>query len=124
MEKRKILYVDDEKINLLLFEANLEKKYTVLTAEDGISALEILSENKDIEIVISDMRMPNMNGIEFIQCATELYPTISYYILTGYDITDEIQKALNKGLIRRYFSKPFRINEIISEIDTVLTAER
>ena len=55
MEKRKILYVDDEEINLLLFEANLEKKYTVLTAEDGISALEILSENKDIEIVISDM---------------------------------------------------------------------
>ncbi len=110
--KPKILYVDDEFLNLQLFEINLRTKYHVLTAESATKGLEILDNNKDIVVVISDMKMPIMNGLEFIAIAKEKYPSISYYILTGYDITDEIQEALNKGLILKYFRKPFDINEI------------
>lgn len=120
MFQSKILYVDDEVINLKLFEAILEKKYPILTAENGVSGLEVLVKNKDVKIVISDMKMPNMNGIEFIKQAIKIAPHIDFYILTGFEITDQIQEALDTGLIRKYFRKPFNLNEISSEIDRVL----
>lgn len=121
MNRPKILYVDDEPINLMLFEANLEKKYHVLTAVNGTDGLEMISRNNDIRVVISDMRMPVMNGIEFVKKARQSFETICcYYILTGYDVSDEIQHAIDTGLIRRYFSKPFNINEISSEIEKVI----
>lgn len=116
MNKPTILYVDDEIINLELFQANLESNYNVLLAEDGEQGLKILETQSDIRIVISDMRMPNMTGIEFISKAKALYPSISYYIFTGYDITTEIRDAINNGLIVKYFRKPFNINEIDLEI--------
>jgi two-component system, response regulator, stage 0 sporulation protein F len=120
MHNPKILYVDDESINLMLFEANFENKYKVLTAENGMSGLEILSEKKDVKVVISDMRMPSMNGIEFIKKAMKIAPQADYYILTGFEITGEIQEAIDEGIVRKYFKKPFNIPEITCEIDQVL----
>jgi len=111
-EKPKILYVDDEEINLLLFEINFQKKYQVITALDGLKGLEILEANPEILIVISDMRMPKLNGIEFIKLAKEKHPDKHYYILTGFEITEEIQSALKSGLILKYFQKPFNMKEI------------
>jgi two-component system, response regulator, stage 0 sporulation protein F len=123
MEKSKILYVDDEPVNLMLLKAHLEKKYDILTAGDGPTGLDVVSEHHDIKIVISDMRMPHMNGIEFVREAVKHAPQIRYYILTGFDVSPEIQQALDSGLISRYFSKPFRAGEIISEFDNVLAEE-
>lgn len=117
MEKKvKILYVDDEPVNLMLFEINFSNDYTILTAESGFSGLEILAQNLDTLIIVSDMKMPRMNGIEFIKIAKEKYPDKKFYILTGYEITSEIQEALDSGLILKYFSKPFNIKEIDIEI--------
>lgn len=109
--KTKILYVDDEPINLELFKINFEKKFEVFIANDAFQGLELLEKEKDILVVISDMKMPKMNGIEFIKKAKELYPDKKYYILTGYEINAEIQDALNSGLILRYFSKPFNVKK-------------
>ncbi|MBE9466909.1 MAG: response regulator [Bacteroidetes bacterium] len=120
MKKPKILYVDDEFINLKLFEANFENMYNVLTAQDGFKALDIISNNNDINVVFSDMKMPNMNGLEFIKKARKLLQQINYYILTGFDITDEIQEALDNGLIQKYFSKPFKIDELMYEIESAI----
>lgn len=119
MEKKTILYVDDESLNLLLFKMNFEKQYTVITCESGKEGLEVLRTNKDIKVVISDMKMPQMNGTEFIASAKELAAHLNYYILTGFEISDEIQHALDKGLIRRYFQKPFNVKEITQEIEEV-----
>lgn len=119
--KAKILYVDDEAINLQLFEINFRKKYNVLTAADGINGLEILDQHQDITIVVSDMRMPKMNGMEFIKQAKAKYPDKHYFILTGFEITEEIQNALQDGLILKYFRKPFNITEIDSAIQDALT---
>ena len=110
--KPKILYVDDEFINLQLFKINFDNKYEVFTAENGITGLEVLDNNPDIIVVISDMKMPLMNGIEFIKKAKEKYSHIRFYILTGFQITEEIQEALNSKLILKYFSKPFNFNKI------------
>lgn len=122
-EKTTILYVDDEVINLQLFEINFRRKFHVLTAQSGTEGLEILESNPSISIVISDMQMPEMNGIEFIRKASESYPLISFFILTGYDITNEIEDALKEELIYKYFNKPFNIREIESSIEMAIQTE-
>jgi response regulator RpfG family c-di-GMP phosphodiesterase len=119
-DKVKILYVDDEEINLELFKYNFMEKYEVLTCCCGSNGLECLKKNKDVKIVISDMRMPNMNGLEFIQKAKELYNDKKFYILTGFDITPEIQNALDTNLILGYFRKPFNIKQIEKAIDKAI----
>lgn len=119
--KPKILYVDDEPINLMLFEANLDRKYEVLTAENGKTALEIVAAHPDIKVVFSDMKMPYMNGIDFIKEASKILKGSLFYILTGFEITDEIQDSLDSGLIRKYYGKPFNLREISNEIEGVLS---
>jgi response regulator RpfG family c-di-GMP phosphodiesterase len=113
----KVLYVDDEPINLQLFQLNFKKKYEVFTALSGPEGLRCLETNSNIKVVISDMKMPEMNGIQFISKAKNNFPEITYFILTGYDINAEIAEALESGLIHKYFSKPFNIKEIDSSIE-------
>jgi len=120
MNKEKILYVDDEQLNLTLFGINFKKKYDVITAISGKQALDFLENNADINIVISDMKMPQMTGLEFINIAKKKYPNTSFYILTGFDITNEISEALNNKLINKYFQKPFNYKEIDNAIQKIL----
>ncbi|MEO9483607.1 MAG: response regulator [Ekhidna sp.] len=116
-----ILYVDDEDINLFLFKTNFESNYPVFTASSGAEALQVLKENEDkIIVVISDMRMPVMNGVEFITRAKELYNNIIYFILTGYESNKEIEEALQKKVIQQWFSKPFDMQKIDEAIKNSL----
>jgi two-component system response regulator (stage 0 sporulation protein F) len=111
-EKIKLLYVDDEPINLYIFEIYFRKKYEVITGTSGFEGLAQLKAHRDIRIVISDMNMPGMNGLEFVRMAKEEFSDIAFYILTGYDITEEIKNALDKRLIDKYFRKPLNAKEI------------
>jgi len=115
-----LLYVDDEHINRVLFEINFSRKYNVIIAESGPEGLEKLRGNTDIIVVVSDMKMPDMNGIEFIQKARETYSNIAYFILTGFDINDEISAALNEKVILEYFRKPFNMKEIDAAIEKAI----
>jgi CheY-like chemotaxis protein len=110
-DKISLLYVDDESINLKLFELNFKSKFRVVTALSGDEGLETLNNDPNISVVISDMRMPKMDGLEFITKAKQSFPNIVCYILTGYDITDEINDALSKRLIT-------------STLESLLTSER
>ena len=112
----KVLYIDDEPINLLIFKTLFEKKYEVITGLSGLDGLELLKKHDDIPVVISDMQMPEMDGIEFIEKARQLYPNIKFSILTGYDITPKIKKALEGEVICNYFEKPFNFTDIDSKI--------
>lgn len=111
-----ILYVDDEPTNLMLFELIFRKSFNVVLAESGYQGLEILQKKPDIKITISDMKMPGMNGIQFIEKAKQQFPDIVFYILTGYEITPEIRDSMQKGLIERFFQKPFNMQEISNSI--------
>ena len=122
MEKLKILYVDDEPSNLYLFDIILNGKYQVLTAECGKDGLEVLAGHPDISVVVSDMKMPGMDGIEFIRALKELHPHMRCFILTGYEITPEIEQAMKTGLILQHLSKPMNMNEIASIIDEAINA--
>jgi len=115
--KSKLLYVDDEPLNLYIFEVNFGKKFNVITGLSGFEGLDQLKAHPEIEIVVSDMSMPGMNGLEFIRKAKEEYPNISFFILTGYDITEDIQEALDDNLINRYFRKPLNAVEIAMSIE-------
>ncbi|MDY0201117.1 MAG: response regulator [Bacteroidales bacterium] len=116
-----VLYVDDEPINLKLFELNFQRTFNVTTALSGFEGLEILKNNQQISIVVSDMRMPEMDGLEFIGKAKERFPNIIFYLLTGYDITEEISEALDNRLIAKYFRKPSNNKEIESTITNALS---
>ena len=109
--KHKILYVDDEPINLMLFQTMFKSIYDVLIASSGAEGLDLLQKH-NVEVVLSDMRMPNMTGLEFIGKAKARYPGIIFFILTGYEITPEIREALNTKLIDKYFQKPFDMKEL------------
>lgn len=115
-----LLYVDDEPLNLMLFKANFKNKFNVITADSGYKGLELLNKNPNTSVVISDMKMPGINGLEFIRLAKKDFPNISFYILTGFDITDEISQAIEEGIIHKYFRKPFDIKEIETTILDVL----
>lgn len=115
-----ILYVDDEEFNLFLFEKSFETKYEILTAKSGEEGLKKLDDYAHkIIVVISDMRMPKMNGIEFITKAKEQYSNIIYFILTGFGFDERIETALKEKLIHKFFQKPYdtkEIEEAISEV--------
>lgn len=115
-----ILYVDDETINLQIFEINFRKKYKVITAISGEEGLAKLEDNNEILVVVSDMKMPGMNGIEFIRTAKEKFDHIVYFILTGFDITEEISVALKENTIQKYFRKPFNMLEISESIEEAI----
>ncbi len=71
-------------------------------------------------VVISDMKMPKMDGLNFIKKAKEIYQDKKFCILTGLEINSDIQQALDSGLILKYFSKPFNIQEIDTMLSSVL----
>lgn len=108
----KILYIDDEKINVELFEIIFSEKFNVFTGYCGEDGLSILENNPDIDVIISDMKMPGMSGIEFIDRAKKKFNTKRYFLLTGYGINQEIKSALDKGLIHKCFTKPMNKIEI------------
>ncbi|MFC2151618.1 response regulator [Bacteroidota bacterium] len=115
-----LLYVDDEELNLTVFKLSFRSKFNILTAESGAEGLKVLDENPQIKVVISDMKMPGMNGIEFIKLAKKDYPNVCFYILTAFEITEEIKNALKEGLINKYFRKPFNMKDIETSVKEIL----
>ncbi len=122
MEAKKIniLYVDDEVNNLVSFKATFRLKYKVLTAASGSDALEVLAKN-DIDIVITDQRMPNMTGVEFLEQVMALKPDLMRILLTGYTDVGALIDAVNKGKIFHYLSKPWSEEELDSTIQRAYT---
>lgn len=118
-EKTKIIYVDDEEINVMLFQINFSVNHEVYTGNSGYQGLELIEQHPDVKVIISDMNMPEMNGIEFIKKAKEKYPDKKFYILTGFETTVEIENSLKSGLIQKYFRKPFDMHEIENTINEI-----
>ena len=118
-----ILYIDDEDINLFLFARTFSSTYKVITASSGEQGLMRLEESShEIIVVITDMRMPGMYGIQFIRKAKEKFHNIAYYVLTAFNYNEEINKALEEKLIDKFFTKPFDFEVIKAEVARV--AER
>ncbi|MBN8669845.1 MAG: response regulator [Chitinophagales bacterium] len=109
--KINILYVDDEQNNLVSFKATFRIKYNVHTAISGEEAIKILRANP-IDIIITDQRMPNMTGVEFLESILEEYPDPMRVLLTGYADLNAVIDAVNKGKIFHYLTKPWNEEEL------------
>jgi response regulator RpfG family c-di-GMP phosphodiesterase len=110
-DKITILYVDDEENNLFSFKAAFRIKYQVLTAISGDEALKLLS-TKQIHVIITDQRMPEMTGVEFLEKVLEKYPDPMRLLLTGYADMEAVVDAVNKGKIFHYLAKPWNEEEL------------
>ncbi len=111
-EKSSLLYVDDDEPNLFIFRALFMRRFNVLTASSPQEGLEILEANPDVKIVFSDLKMPKMDGMEFISAAREKHPGMSYVLVTGSDMSNELDDAMEKGLIDDCIHKPFEATAV------------
>jgi GAF domain-containing protein/class 3 adenylate cyclase len=110
--KPKILVVDDEPDNLDLLYRTFYRDYKVLRANSGPAALDILAQEGDISVIISDQRMPMMSGTEFLSLTATQYPDIIRIILTGYTDVEDLVDAINAGKVFKYVTKPWESEEL------------
>ncbi|MEH6347097.1 MAG: response regulator [Bermanella sp.] len=107
MKNKTVLFVDDE-ISILNTLKRLlrNEEYQLLTASSAEEGLELL-DSKKVDIVISDMRMPNIDGAEFLEKVKSKHPDIGRMIMSGFADLESVVKAINKGDINQFISKPW-----------------
>jgi adenylate cyclase len=110
--KPKILVVDDEPDNLDLLYRTFYRDYKVLRASSGPAALDLLAQEGDVSVIISDQRMPMMSGTEFLSLTATQYPDIIRIILTGYTDVEDLVEAINSGKVFKYVTKPWEAEEL------------
>jgi response regulator RpfG family c-di-GMP phosphodiesterase len=104
--KPRVLCVDDERMVLEGLALHLKRRFEVEMAENGLQGLEAIVRGGDFAVVISDMRMPGMNGAEFLSRVREIAPDTVRVLLTGHADMDSALAAINQGQIFRFLTKP------------------
>lgn len=112
-ERLKLLCVDDEPRVVHGLERHLRERYEVLTATSGAEGIDRLAQNKDLAIVISDMRMPEMDGAVFLRHVHSVRPNAVRILLTGHADIQAAIKAINQGQIFRFLTKPCPPDELL-----------
>jgi len=102
----KILFVDDEPNVLHSIQRQLRKRFDLVTAEGGEEALRILKEQGPFAVIVSDMRMPGMTGVELLAQTKDMYPDTVRLMLTGNADQETAMEAVNTGQIFRFLTKP------------------
>ena len=102
----RVLYVDDEMNNLISLKASFRTDFTIFTAISAKDGLELL-KNEEIHVIITDQRMPEITGVEFLEEVVKLYPNPMRVLLTGYTDLQAVIDAVNKGKIYYYLNKPW-----------------
>ena len=117
--KHTILIVDDEPDNLALLRRTFHSKYNVLTATNGKEALDVVNERgNDISLIVSDQKMPVMQGTEFLAQVNEKYPDIIKMLLTGHSDIDILVDSINKCNLFQYIFKPFEPEELLMTVQS------
>lgn len=111
MEERTVLFVDDEERVLRSLKRGLmDEPYNTLFANSGKEALEMLSTT-DVHVLVTDMRMPEMGGLELLRIVKREYPRIVRMILSGYTQITTLLMAINDGEVYRFITKPWKLEE-------------
>ncbi len=113
---RTLLVVDDEPAVLAMIALALEgEPYRVMTARNGREALEILASN-EVQIVLTDERMPEMSGAELLERVKTLYPDTTRIVLSGYPDVASVMEAINSGAVYKFFTKPWDEKRLRTQI--------
>lgn len=121
MKKSKILIVDDSKPILCLLEVILGKRFDVFAANDGFSAMNWLMEGNKPDLIISDLQMPHIDGVEllsYLSC-TDYYNGVPVLVLSGAEESEIIKKCHNLH-ISGYITKPFDPSELLNKVENAL----
>ena len=110
-KKPKILYVDDEAHNLLAFKALFRRSYDVYTAQSAEDGRALLAAHT-FQIILTDQRMPDITGVEFLETIIPDFPDPIRMLITGYADIQAVINAINKGQVYRYISKPWDEQEL------------
>lgn len=105
--KLKLMVVDDEPDNLDLLYRTFRRDFKVFKADGAISALKILDQEGEMAVIISDQRMPLMNGTEFLSKTVERFPETIRILLTGYTDVEDLVDAINTGKVFKFITKPW-----------------
>ena len=116
----KLLYVDDDSMNLYVFEIQFQDQFEVITCSDPLEAESILV-NESISVLVTDYRMPKLNGMELIRDVKKSHPETICILLTGYN---KKELSLDDGLIYDTFSKPFDVNHLSSVLTKAFEAQQ
>lgn len=120
-EPIRILFVDDEQSVLNIMERIfLYDDFEVLTASSGAEGLAVFEKVSPIHIVISDYRMPEMNGVEFLERVYNRWPDTVRIILSGYADLEAVISAINRGHIYKFISKPWNNNDLKVTVSNAL----
>ncbi len=110
--KPRMLVVDDEPDNLDLLYRTFRREFKVLRAESGTEALKVLASEGEVAVIISDQRMPEMKGTEFLSKTVPEFPDTVRIILTGFTDVEDLVDAINAGQVYRYITKPWDPDEL------------
>lgn len=114
--KLKLMVVDDEPDNLDLLFRTFRRDFQVFKADSALKALQILEDEGEMAVIISDQRMPEMNGTEFLGKTVERFPDTIRILLTGYTDVEDLVEAINSGQVFKYITKPWNPEELKSVI--------
>ncbi len=106
-----VLYVDDLQTNLILFQATFERDYNIILADSAAKALEIM-KGQEIQVLVTDQRMPDMTGTELLEIVSRDYPEVRRFLLTAFTDFETVVEAVNKGHIHGYINKPLQAEEV------------
>ncbi len=112
MKRPRILYVDDEVINMELLQLTYMNDFEVVIAESAEEGMKLLALHPDIHVLISDLKMPVINGLDFIKLVKQKHPEKICMLLTAFMESDVMLEGFNKELIFRYLMKPWNKDEI------------
>lgn len=115
-DRQPLLYVDDEEINLYIFDMLLNTSFEVYKATSAQVAFKLLEEYPEIKLIITDWSMPVMDGLTFAKKAAEKYSDKKIMMLSAYVKSPEIEEAIELGVLEEYFSKPLDRDAFIEKI--------
>ncbi len=110
--KLKLMVVDDEPDNLDLLYRTFRRDFEVIQADSAIAALDILEQQGEMAIIISDQRMPEMLGTEFLSKTVDRFPDTIRIVLTGYTDVEDLVEAINAGKVFKYITKPWNPDQL------------
>ena len=112
IEKRNVLFVDDDEIVLQSLERGLlDESYNKLFAKRGQEALKILQQ-QDVHVIVTDMYMPEMNGLDLLRHVKKEFPSVIGMVLSGYEEDADLQAAVEQGEIFKLISKPWKFGGV------------
>jgi serine phosphatase RsbU (regulator of sigma subunit)/FixJ family two-component response regulator len=126
--KLKLMVVDDEPDNLDLLYRTFRRDFQVYKASHARGAIEILDREGEMAVIISDQRMPEMNGTEFLSRTVDRFPDTIRILLTGFTDVEDLVDAINSGQVFKYITKPWnpeRLKAIVGQaVDTYLVLKK